>query len=54
MITGELLIKKGFKLNTYPEGKFYEFETKDEEVMQRILGDDYYEDTNIVILHGLL
>lgn len=44
MLTSELLINKGFKLNSYPEGKFYELEAKDENTLSKILGDNYMGD----------
>ena len=50
MLTRELLLEKGFKLNTYPEGKYFEFVTKDDEVMEKILGNDYESDEETVIL----
>lgn len=50
MLSNELLLEKGFKLNTYPEGKFYEFETKEDDIMSKILGNDYIGDEEIVIL----
>lgn len=50
MLSKELLLKKGFKLNTYPEGKYFEFVTKNDEVMEKILGKDYIGDEESVIL----
>ena len=50
MLTHELLINKGFKLNKYPEGKYYEFTTKEDELMSKILKDDYDETTSELII----
>lgn len=46
----ELLLSKGFKLNQYPQGKFYEYETCDENIMQNILGNDYFGDEENLII----
>lgn len=37
MLNYELLIQKGFKLNQYPEGKYYEFITTNESEIEKIL-----------------
>jgi len=50
MLNHELLISKGFNLNKYPEGKYYEFSTKDDGVISKILKDDYNEMTDEVII----
>lgn len=50
MLSKELLLEKGFELNTYPQGKYFEFVTKDDEVMEKILGEDYTRDEESVIL----
>lgn len=50
MSAHELLINKGFKLNKYPEGKYYEFTTKEDELMSKILKDDYDGMTSVVII----
>jgi hypothetical protein len=50
MLSKELLLSKGFELNTYPQGKYFEFVTTDTEVMEKILGEDYMGDEESVIL----
>jgi hypothetical protein len=50
MLSKELLLKKGFELNTYPQGKYYEFVTTNNKVIENILGDDYMGDEESVIL----
>ena len=43
-------LEKGFELNTYPEGKYFEFVTKDDKVIEKILGKDYTGDEETAIL----
>jgi hypothetical protein len=50
MLNKEILIQKGFELNEYPEGRFFELCTTEENKMVNILGDDYRGDENTVIL----
>jgi hypothetical protein len=50
MLTKELLLEKGFELNTYPQGKYFEFVTKDDKVIEKILTSDYMGDEETVIL----
>ncbi|MFC0903785.1 hypothetical protein ACFHWD_03655 [Clostridium sp. MT-14] len=49
-ITEKLLKEKGFKLNTYPEGKFWEYITEDDEKIEAILQDEYCGDENNICL----
>jgi len=49
-ITKKLLKQKGFKLNTYPKGKFWEYETKDKKIIENILQEDSFGDENVVCL----
>lgn len=37
MLTHELLLNKGFSLNTYPQGKYYEFQTTEDSIIEKIL-----------------
>lgn len=37
MLSHEILISKGFELNEYPEGRYYEFETTKDEQIEKIL-----------------
>lgn len=46
----EILSTKGFKLNRYPEGSYYEYETTDTTTIEKILDSDYFGNENIVIL----
>lgn len=50
MLSHELLVSKGFSLNEYPEGKYYEFSTTDDDVISNILDDEYMGDEEKVIL----
>lgn len=45
----EKLLIKGFKLNTYSEGKYYEYITNDTNVMKK-LADELFGDEEILIL----
>lgn len=49
-ITEKLLKQKGFKLNTYPEGKFWEYDTSDQKIIENILQEDYFGDEDVVCL----
>lgn len=50
IISKELLLEKGFELNTYPQGNYFEFVTKDDDTMAKILDKDYMGDEESVIL----
>jgi hypothetical protein len=50
MLSHELLINKGFKLNTYPQGKYYEYENKDNTIIEVVMGDDYFGDEENIVL----
>ena len=50
MLTHELLISKGFKLTEYPQGKYYEFVSNKDEVITKILKDDYNEMVEEVVI----
>lgn len=45
----EKLLQKGFKLNTYPEGKYYEYITSNTNVMEK-LADELFGDEEILVL----
>jgi hypothetical protein len=49
MINKELL-NKGFELNSYTEGKFYELTTTESATIEKILNEDYRGDEETVVL----
>ena len=45
----EKLLIKGFKLNTYSEGKYYEYITNDNNVIEKLV-DELFGDEEILVL----
>lgn len=50
MLNHKLLISKGFELNNYPEGEYYELVTTDKDIISKILGIDYMGDEEKLII----
>lgn len=43
------LIKKGFKLNKYEQGNYYEFSTTNEDIISNILKEEYWGDEETLV-----
>lgn len=45
----EKLLQKGFKLNIYPEGKYYEYETHNIDIIKKLIEDLYGDEVKAIL-----
>ena len=45
----EKLSQKGFKLNIYPEGKYYEYETHNIDIIKKLIEDLYGDEVKAIL-----